>query len=119
MNKKILIVDDDLAILDAISLILIESNYDVRTESSGNQVVEKVITYEPQLILIDVLISGQDGRTICKILKNNDQTKNIPIVMISAHPSAKESSSKFGADDFLSKPFELDDLLSIIEKHIH
>lgn len=115
---KILVVDDDNGILDAIALILEDEGYTTNTVSNGNTIIKKVLSFKPDLILLDVLLSGTDGRDICKKLKRDDQTKQIPIIMISAHPSAKETLKQYGADAFLSKPFGAKELLRIIKKHL-
>lgn len=118
MSKKILVVDDDEGILDALSLILSEAGYTVKTLIKGDEVFTKLTKFHPDIILLDVLMSGKDGRDICKILKANQKTKQIPIIMISAHPSAQEGAVKFGADDFLAKPFDTKDLFKKIKKFI-
>jgi DNA-binding response OmpR family regulator len=64
--------------------------------------------------LLDVLLSGKDGRTIARQLKSQEDTKHIPIIMFSAHPSAEQTAREAGADDFIAKPFEIDDLLEKI-----
>ena len=115
---KILIVDDDEGILDAISLILEDEGYTIATVSDGNLVIKKVAGFKPDLILLDVLLSGTDGREISKKLKSDGETKHIPIIMISAHPGAKKTLKKYGANAFLSKPFGADDLLKMIKKYI-
>ncbi|HEX7042861.1 MAG TPA: response regulator [Patescibacteria group bacterium] len=116
MTKKVYIVDDDEGILDAISLILEESGYKVETSSKGNQTYERVTHFHPDIILLDVLMSGYDGRKICKILKQDSKTSKIPVVMISAHPSAKKHVMEYGAEAFLSKPFETNELLDTVAK---
>jgi DNA-binding response OmpR family regulator len=72
----------------------------------------------PDLILIDVLLSGKDGREIVKSLKSQQETKQIPTIMFSAHPSAEETMQQAGADDFLEKPFDIDVLLAKITHHL-
>ncbi len=120
MNKKrILVVDDDEGILDAISLLLDEMGYEVAITPKGEETYKKIDEFHPDLILLDVLMSGSDGRDICKKLKNEVTTKNIPIIMISAHPSAAKSVFEFGANDFLAKPFETEDLLEKIKKNLN
>ena len=118
MGKKVLVVDDDEGILDALSLILEESGYVVSALASGDQTLNKTEQFKPDLILLDVLMSGSDGRTICKLLKNQKRTKSIPIIMISAHPGAAKGSLECGADDFIAKPFDSDDLLNKVERYI-
>ncbi len=118
MTTKILVVDDDESILDAISLILEEAEYIVDTTFKGEETYKKIKQFKPDVILLDVLMSGHDGRHICKTIKHDTSTKHIPIIMISAHPTAKKGALECGADDFLAKPFETDELLSKIKKYI-
>ncbi len=119
MNKKILVVDDDQDILDAIQFTLESSGYDVKTTEKG-EYAENLHDNNgglPVLIILDVLLSGKDGRTICKKLKSQKDTKHIPIIMISAHPDAEKSVKEVGADAFLAKPFDIDKLLALVEKY--
>ena len=119
-NKKlgnILVADDDPAIVDSIQFLLEEAGYVVNTTVDGNNVFT-MIDNNPDLLLLDIWMSGQDGRDICKYLKSQDKTKHVPIVMISANKDTKEIAKKSGADDFLEKPFEMEDLLNKISKHI-
>ena len=67
------------------------------------------------LIVLDVLLSGKDGRAICRKLKSQDETRHIPVVMISAYPDAERSSKEVGADAFVAKPFAIDDVLMTVE----
>lgn len=114
-KKKILIVDDDVAILDVIKMILEEEGYEIRTSQNGSifPIVNKL---HPDLILLDMLLSGEDGRDVAKKLKSEKKTKYIPIVMISAHPSAEKGSLQAGADKFIAKPFEIEELISVVYK---
>lgn len=109
-KKKILVVDDDPAILEVIALILEDEGYDVKTTVNG-YTEETVQDYAPDLILLDIWMSGVDGRKICKSLKANAATKDIPIVMISANKDTEKISKESGADGFLNKPFDIKDLL--------
>jgi len=115
---KVLVVDDDESILDAVSLILETSGYTVATTLKDQETYTKVLSFKPDIIILDVLMSGSDGREISKHLKNDPKAKDIPILMISAHPSAKQSVVECGANDFLAKPFEADTLLEKIEKWV-
>lgn len=115
---KILVVDDDPDILEAIQLILSTGGYDSATTTKGEETYERVKEYEPDIIILDVLLSGNDGRTICQNLKRMKETTHIPVIMISAHPTAKESVKKCGADGFVAKPFSVSELLDEINKFI-
>lgn len=114
---KILVVDDDESILDALTYILEDAGHAVAAIPKGEWVYKKIQTFKPTIILLDILLSGTDGRTICMKLKKDRNTKNIPIVMISAHPSARVSSVKAGADDFIAKPFGIEELLRKVKKY--
>lgn len=118
-TDKILIVDDDIDILEPLQLLLEAEGYQVSTTTKGEQTYTKIRSFKPDLILLDVLMSGSDGRIICRKLKDTAETKKIPIIMMSAHPSAKNDSKGSGADAFISKPFEIDDLCNLVKKHIN
>lgn len=117
MAKKILIADDDPAILDCLQLILEDAEYTVEISSNGDTIV-KIEQFKPDLILLDVWMSGEDGRVICKQLKSKELTRDIPVIMISATSYIEESTRKAGAEDFLPKPFQMEDLLTKVERYI-
>jgi DNA-binding response OmpR family regulator len=118
MKKKILVVDDEPDILEFLKEILEEEGYTVATTDKGEYVEELHNGGLPQLILLDMLLSGKDGREIVKHLKRQEETKHIPVIMFSAHPSAEPAARAAGADNFLAKPFEIDELLALITQHI-
>ncbi|MDQ3076265.1 MAG: response regulator [bacterium] len=114
-NKKVLIIDDDPDILEALELVFQSARCTVETTTKGENTYSVVNTFKPDIIILDVLLSGKDGRTICKKLKKDKTTKHIPIIMISAHPNAGASTKAVGADEFLAKPFNIKELLSKTE----
>lgn len=114
--KKIIVVDDERSILDALDFMLSSEGYHVRTASHGNELLRLTID-KPDLIILDLLISGEDGRQICRMLKTREDTKDIPVIMISAHPNAKQFIKDCGADDFLSKPFDMNEFLNVISRY--
>ncbi len=116
-DKKVMIIDDDPGILEAIKAILESENYQVIASDKADQLMELEKKDLPDLILLDLLLSGKDGREIAKSLKSNGTTKNIPIIMLSAHPSAEDASKEGGADGFLAKPFDMDELLQLVKKY--
>ena len=117
-QKKILVVDDEPDILEFLQVILEEEGYIVATTDKGEYVEELHNGGLPDLILLDVLLSGKDGRLIAKHLRSQEDTKRIPIIMFSAHPSAEETARQSGADDFLAKPFDIPALLEKVEKYV-
>jgi DNA-binding response OmpR family regulator len=117
-RKKILVVDDDRPLLEAMSFMLSNEGYEVVT-NRGNTVIREILRTKPDIVLMDVLLSGRDGRDICKKIKEQENTKLIPIILVSAHPAAKKTYRKFLADAFLAKPFDNDQLLALIQKYIN
>src|SRR3989344_6086030 len=118
MSKRILIIDDDPGILEAISIILEEEGYMVDTEEKSEVSFVKINRFKPHLILLDILMSGGYGRIICRKIKNQKTTQHIPVILISAHPSAQANMIESGADGFLAKPFEVQDLLQMVSRTI-
>jgi DNA-binding response OmpR family regulator len=119
-SKRILVIDDDTAILEAFELMLRFAGYEVDVSTKNGPVVFKKIRQKPpDLIILDILLSGSDGRTIAKHLKAEVTTKHIPIIMVSAHPNMAKSALESGADEFISKPFEIDDILERVEKYLN
>jgi DNA-binding response OmpR family regulator len=116
--SKILVVDDDLDILVVMEILLSMKGFQVEVTSRWEQTFEKIESFKPNLILLDVLISGNDGRVICKQLKSQEDTKHIPIIMFSAHPSAGATIKEYGANDFIAKPFDVHELMDKVNKHL-
>ena|SRR5438105_34127 len=113
-EKKILIVEDNPDIVEFLQDLLEEEGYTLAITDKVQYMEEMHGVNLPNLILLDVLLSGKDGREIVKHLKNQEETRHIPVIMFSAHPGAEETARKAGADDFIAKPFEMDDLLAKI-----
>lgn len=119
MSKKILAVDDDSDILDVIRIILEEEGYEVFTLANAKYVFDEVAQNSPDLILLDVMLGGLDGRDICKALKEHDSFKKIPVVMISASHNLDNLLLSPGApDNFLAKPFDIDRLVEMVKMQI-
>jgi len=116
-KKKILIADDDPAILDVLALFLEEVGYEVETTDDGATIQEARKHY-PDLMLLDIWMSGWNGRDICVFLKSQESTKHIPIILVSANRDTEKIAREAGADDFLRKPFDLDTVLEKIELYI-
>lgn len=115
MKKKILIADDDPAITDALQMMLELEGYKVDITMSGETIYRMDKKY-PDVLLLDIWMSGEDDREICKYLKQNPLTQHIPIIMISASKDVEKSAKSAGANDFVAKPFEMEELLKKIKK---
>jgi CheY-like chemotaxis protein len=116
--KRLLVVDDEPDILEFLEVILEEEGYEVVTSDKGEYLEQLHNGGLPHLILLDVLLSGKDGREIVKYLKSQEETKHIPVIMFSAHPSAEQTARQAGAEDFLAKPFEISLLLEKIAQYL-
>ncbi|TDQ11104.1 response regulator transcription factor [Pedobacter metabolipauper] len=119
MSRKILAVDDDSDIVDIIKIILEDEGYEVSTLTSGKNVLSVISSLMPDLILLDVMLGGMDGREICKEIKEHDLYKSIPIVMISASHNLHNILEQPGSpNDFLAKPFDIDSLINKVKAQL-
>lgn len=118
MSHRILVVDDDEGIVEVVQMALEGEGYEVSTGTDSKSLQQQLAAQRPSLILLDVLLSGDDGRDICQSLKQNEDTKHIPVIMLSAHADASKIAAVGGADDFLEKPFDVDALIEIVAKHL-
>lgn len=115
-RKKILVADDDEGIVEAMQMLLEEQGYQVAiTRDAVN--ISRLIEDKPDMIFLDIWMSGVDGRDVCTRLKQNPDTTGIPVVMFSANKDTREIAMQCGANDFLAKPFEIRDLLKMAEKY--
>jgi DNA-binding response OmpR family regulator len=118
MTKKILIAEDDADIRFILNLVLNEAGYDVQPFPSGTPIIEGECEW-PDLFILDKALPTIDGLALCKFLKVKEETKDIPIIMISSYHKLRSKAREIGVDDFLEKPFDLKELLGVVEKHIH
>jgi CheY-like chemotaxis protein len=114
--KKILFADDDPMIQDVINLIL-EDDYDLTILTRGEPLLRNEFIV-PDLFLLDRQLSGLDGLEICRFLKGQESTKNIPVIMISATPGIATLALSAGADNVIEKPFPIRTLRQMIARYI-
>ena len=118
-QEKILVLDDDTDIGTMIKMMLEYKGYTVTVSERAEQAAEVLQNNGVDLIIMDMLLSGVNGTDLCVELKKNSSTSHIPVIMISAHPNAKEICLEAGADEFISKPFDMQDILSKIDRLIN
>jgi len=106
-KKKILVVEDDRAISELIAYNLQREDYDISCLYDGGHVIEFVRKYNPDLIILDLMLPEVDGLVICRMLKNDPATKRIPIIMLTAKNEKADVivGLQMGADDYIPKPF--------------
>ena len=112
---KILVVDDDPSILDAMEVALNLQGFEVEATSKGEETFSKIESFSPDLVLMDVYLSGMDGRDICRQIKSDEKTKELPVVIFSADKSMKQVFKECKADDFIGKPFKMDEMYDKIK----
>ena len=116
--KKILVVDDDIDILTVVQLVLDSNGFEVVAISDWQQIYTQIEAFNPDLILLDVSLGTQDGRNICKNLKSDKLTKDISIILFSANHNVEKSIVECMADSFISKPFDINDLIEGINNQL-
>ena len=115
--SRVWVVDDQKDILDVVKIVLDDAGYQTNTYQNS-ACLRQPIEDPPDLILLDILLSGEDGRVICHQLKQRKQTEHIPVILLSAHFKAAAAIEGSGADDFLAKPFHLDELVTMVKRHL-
>ena len=116
-KSHILIIEDNEDIMTMLTAMLEMKGYKVSTNLNYFEIESSIKDLDPDAILMDMLLSGVDGREICKLLKgHHDGLAKIPVIMISAHPNAEKECLEAGADYFLEKPFEMDVFFKVIDK---
>lgn len=117
-SKKILIVDDDKFILEYMQINLQLDGYNVIEALDGDEAIEKARQELPDLILLDIMMPKVDGWEVCKALKNNEKTKNIPVIMVSAKTQVDDfiKGMDAGATFYIMKPFSPAQLSDAIQK---
>lgn len=114
--KKILVIEDNHAILDVITLILQSESYKVTGLNKSVDMMTTVEQHQPDLLILDIMLPDGDGRELLKKLRTNASTANLPVLMISAKYTAENiEHGEYKPNGFLPKPFDIDDLLDRIE----
>lgn len=118
MTKRILIVDDDRSIVESLTYVFEDAGFIVDSGEDGSFIKKHFNGNKPDAILLDYWLPGENGGELTKKLKARKDTSDIPVVIISAGYNIKEIVKKAGADDFLSKPYDIDQLVATVEKHL-
>jgi len=113
-KKKILIVEDEKDIIEMIEYNLKKEGYDTLSALNGEDAISAAKKAKPDLVILDLMLPGMDGFEVCKILKGNENTARIPIIMLTAksQEADKVAGLELGADDYITKPFSPRELLA-------
>ena len=117
MSKKVLIVDDEKAIVDILNHNLIREGYDTAQAYDGEQAIQFAETEKPDLILLDVMLPKKDGFSVCKEIR---QKSNVPIIMVTAKEDVVDKiiGLELGADDYITKPFSVREVMARVKANL-
>lgn len=117
-GAKVLVVDDSWTDLTLIATPLRESGFEVITAVDGDEAIEKVLNEHPQCVVLDVILPRQNGFQLCRKIKHMEQSRNIPVILLSSKNTAldKRWGLQQGADLYLTKPFNRDELVASVRR---
>jgi len=118
--KKILIVDDEADLVETVRFPLEMEGYHVLVSYNGEDALNQARKENPDLILLDLMLPKLDGYKVCRLLKFDDRYKHIPILMLTAKTQEKDKAlgMETGANEYITKPFEMDDLLKKVKAYL-
>lgn len=118
MNKRVLVIEDEPNIIEAISFILSREGWDVKTHSNGHDAVEAVRGRNPDLVILDVMLPGKSGFDILQDIRDDAALAGLPVLMLTARGQVKdrEMAERCGANRYMTKPFSNADVLSAVRE---
>jgi len=120
IKKKILIVEDEESLLKLESILLTSKGYDVQGVGDGQAALDAIAKSRPDLVLLDIMLPEIDGFEVCRRIKTNEATKDIPVVMLTAKKSREDMArgEQVGADWYITKPFKSAMVIETIQRFI-
>ena len=120
-NERILVVDDEEDVLELVRYNLDRSGYQTETASSGEEALSKARKSLPDLIILDLMLPGIDGLEVCKKLKSDGKTEQIPVIMLTAKGDESDivTGLELGAEDYVTKPFSPKILIARVRRILH
>ncbi|MFQ5453758.1 MAG: PleD family two-component system response regulator [Candidatus Zixiibacteriota bacterium] len=115
-TAKILVIDDELEITEIVKTFLTEYGYQVLCENSAEKAIKKAKEFKPNIILLDIMMPGIDGYSICQELKKDPEFASIPVIFLTGKDRSDDMGRSFksGGDMFIKKPFSCERLLEIV-----
>ncbi|MDR6513632.1 response regulator [Chryseobacterium camelliae] len=113
--KKIMVCDDDQGVLDVIEMMLDSSGYTAFTEINSTNLISEIKKNEPDLILLDLWMPVLSGDQVVRAIRADQNISHLPVIILSASRDGDDIAMEAGADAFLSKPFDMDELIDTIE----
>ncbi|MEO5684891.1 MAG: response regulator [Chitinophagaceae bacterium] len=118
-QPHILVVDDNQDILLTVSFILNKQGYRVSTTTRLDDLDDSIINISPNLILLDKNLGWADGCNVCRTIKQNKKLSGVAVIMFSAYYKKREECLEAGADEFIEKPFKIDNLLRLVRSFVN
>ncbi len=120
MQRTVLIIEDEKLIIVSTQMVLEAAGFRVESATNGEDGINSARTQKPDLILLDIMMPGIDGWETLTRLKRGTDTSGIPVVIFTAreHTRGHQKSAEMGAADYFRKPFEPDELIELVEKHV-
>jgi DNA-binding response OmpR family regulator len=115
--KKVLLIEDDIDIAEIMTYVLCEESYDVTSLNHILAFEDMLDKLRPDIVLLDLDIAGLDGRKVCNYIKSNIALYHIPVVLVSASNRIIEAKDDCGADDLITKPFDIQHLINTVAKY--
>ncbi|SEO15967.1 Response regulator receiver domain-containing protein [Salinihabitans flavidus] len=118
MGKRVLLIEDEPNIIEAISFILSRDGWSVATHANGHDAVDKVTAHAPDLLILDVMLPGKSGFEILRELREAEPTRGLPVLMLTARGQTKdrEMAERAGVSRFMTKPFSNADVLDAVRE---
>lgn len=117
-HKKILICDDDEGIVDVLELFLEETGHTIIPERNSLNVKTLIQNEKPDLIILDLWMPVMSGDQILRMIRNTSETKDLPVIVMSASRDGADIAAAAGASGYIAKPFDFDNVLAIVDKHL-
>ncbi len=111
MKKRVLVIEDDPVIAEMICMILEDEGFNVISLSDTSWAREKLHGKEVDLVMLDLKLKGEGGKSICKYIKRKSDLKNIPVILVSGNVNIEKIKEECGADDLIKKPFDVNFLI--------
>ena len=115
--KKILIVDDDKDLLVNMKALFKKNGFDIAVTVSCDEGILILHSFNPDMIFLDLNMGDEDGREMCKKIKEDADFKHIPVILISSDHDALKQYNEYGASSFVKKPLQFSSLLDIVKNH--
>ena len=118
MAHKILIVDDEPNIVISLEFLMKKEGFEVAVANDGEEALAKAASFAPDLMLLDVMMPEMDGYEVMRLLKADERTSHVPVVLLTALDDPESTARELGADGYLPKPFDLTDLSAVVNEYL-